>query len=64
MPRMDNTGPSGAGPMTGGGRGMCVTDEPGRIRRFLGRGMGLGRGLGRGRGRGAGMRGGRGGWMR
>lgn len=61
MPGMDKTGPGGAGPMTGAGRGICATDHEGVIRRFLGRGRGLGRGLGRGRGAGLGLRGG---WRR
>lgn len=38
MPRLDKTGPRGAGPMTGRGLGPC------------GRGMGYGRGYGRGMG--------------
>lgn len=41
MPGFDGTGPQGEGPLTGGARGQCVTDEPG----------------GRGRGRGPGWNG-------
>ncbi|MCL6628769.1 MAG: DUF5320 domain-containing protein [Armatimonadetes bacterium] len=28
MPGFDGTGPAGQGPMTGGGRGFCVTQAP------------------------------------
>lgn len=28
MPRFDGTGPTGAGPMTGGGRGYCAVRLP------------------------------------
>ena len=35
MPGYDGTGPRGAGPMTGGGRGFCAVPLGGR---FLGRG--------------------------
>ena len=45
MPGFDGTGPMGAGPMTGGGRGRC---NPA----YAGYGMGIGRGSGYGRGRG------------
>ncbi|MBN2190293.1 MAG: DUF5320 domain-containing protein [Candidatus Aureabacteria bacterium] len=56
MPGFDGTGPLGRGPMTGGGRGLCVLPE-GTFRgnagiRYFGRGFGYGRGFGRGRGRG------------
>ncbi|NLI70165.1 MAG: DUF5320 domain-containing protein [Firmicutes bacterium] len=57
MPGYDGTGPSGGGPMTGRGRGLCVT--PSRRRRafsprygpdrFYGRprlGLGMRRGMG------------------
>jgi hypothetical protein len=49
MPRFDGTGPMGAGPMTGGGRGFC---NPGGAAYgpSYGRGFGYGRGYGRGRG--------------
>ena len=58
MPGFDGTGPMGAGPMTGGGRGYCVTPV-GDVRspfggRSFGRG-GRGRGWGRGFGRGFGF---------
>ena len=58
MPRFDGTGPNGAGPMTGGGRGNCAlpagsTQRPVRSG-FFGRGRGWGRGFGRGWGRGFG----------
>ena len=51
MPGFDGTGPMGMGPMTGGGRGYCVTPEDGmamrpRGRRFFGRGGGRGAGRG------------------
>jgi len=51
MPGFDGTGPGGMGPMTGGGRGFCVSPAAGvrpgfAGRRFFGRG---GRGGGRGR---------------
>jgi len=42
MPRLDKTGPQGAGPMTGRGLGRC-----GGLRSGLGRCCGFGRGLGR-----------------
>lgn len=61
MPGFDRSGPMGAGPMTGGGRGFCnPATTPGprsfvggyvggsRIRCGLGRGRGWRRGLGRG----------------
>lgn len=65
MPGFSGTGPRGEGPMTGGGRGMCATDERGLIGRFVPGGMGFGRGYGhglraaardRGRGMGLGLR--------
>ena len=43
MPGFDGTGPRGSGPMTGGGRGYCVTPLSG-MRPRLGRGGGRGRG--------------------
>ena len=53
MPGMDGTGPAGYGPMTGGRRGRCVTDDvqiPPAARHGPGRGMGRGRGTGPGHG--------------
>jgi len=47
MPGFDGTGPMGMGPMTGGGRGFCVTPVAGMRPRFLG-GRFFGRGGGRG----------------
>ena len=65
MPGFDRTGPMGAGPMTGGARGLCnpATRETARayVGYGYGRGMGLRRGFrggygpGRGWGRGYGM---------
>lgn len=54
MPGFDGTGPAGAGPMTGGGRGYCGTGYG------YGYGYGYGRGYGRGLGYGAGWGRGRG----
>ena len=67
MPGFDQTGPRGAGPMTGGARGRCNQATAGNIPAFAGgygygRGLGLRRGfrggsdtgMGRGRGRGFG----------
>ena len=48
MPGFDGTGPAGMGPMTGGGRGACVTPAI-SVRPNFFRGRGLGRGMGRGR---------------
>lgn len=53
MPGYNGTGPTGAGPMTGRGRGSCNTDpDYGRplpdVPFGFGRGMGLGRCSGRG----------------
>ena len=57
MPGFDRSGPMGAGPMTGGRRGMCggAYGRPGNI--GYGYGYGAGRGLGfrRGHGRGRGV---------
>ncbi|MBW1669399.1 MAG: DUF5320 domain-containing protein [Deltaproteobacteria bacterium] len=53
MPGFDGTGPMGAGPMTGGGRGFCNPYWAG-----YGRGFGWGRGFGRGFGYGRSFRGG------
>jgi len=55
MPRGDGTGPLGQGPMTGRGRGYCITDAARTVSGFLRRGRGLGRGLGSGRGQGRGL---------
>ena len=49
MPRFDQTGPMGAGPMTGGARGRCNPATAGTIPAFAG-GYGYGRGLGLRRG--------------
>lgn len=57
MPNFNGTGPTGAGPMTGHGRGTCATDDRTVIQRFFGGAFGFGRGrrgAGRGFGRGAG----------
>lgn len=68
MPGFDRTGPAGEGEMTGRGRGMCATDEPETVGRFLRRDLWFGRGLrrgapwGRGAGRGLGLGRGRGWW--
>jgi hypothetical protein len=63
MPGFDGTGPMGAGPMTGGGWGLCNPSGRsyawsgfGRGRGFRG-GYGPGFGRGRGYGRGFGLRG-------
>lgn len=66
MPGFDRTGPSGMGPMTGGGRGYCNPSQsaygpspawgPGYSGAGYGRGSGRGRGFGRGYGRGFGWR--------
>jgi len=42
MPGFDGTGPNGAGPMTGGARGLCATQIPGTGRNY-GRPAGAGR---------------------
>jgi hypothetical protein len=42
MPRRDGTGPMGAGPMTGRGRGVCTGVKLGRQRAGLGFGCRLG----------------------
>ena len=65
MPGFDRTGPQGAGPMTGGARGLCnpgATNYGPQFGRGFGYGRGFGRGLGfrRGFGRGMGMGYGRG----
>jgi len=59
MPGVDRSGPMGAGPMTGGRRGLCgragVPVEPVYGRGYgYGRGMGFRRGFGRGPGYGFG----------
>ena len=65
MPGLDRQGPKGAGPMTGGRRGLCANTalrfgSPVSVGSGYGRGLGLGRGFrggfGSGRGRGAGFR--------
>jgi len=54
MPGFNGTGPAGAGPMTGGGRGYCTGVDsgfqPGYGRQGFGRGYGAGRGRGYRRG--------------
>ena len=55
MPGFDGTGPMGAGPMTGGSRGLCNPAYAG-YGPVYGRGAGYGRGYGRGWGRGPGFR--------
>ena len=50
MPGFDRSGPLGAGPMTGGRRGLCNTGNIAYMPRYLfgwgpGRGMGFGRGF-------------------
>jgi hypothetical protein len=67
MPGFDRSGPMGAGPMTGGRRGLCNPANTGygtRSSRSFGfeRGMGLGRGFRGGFGRGMGRAFGRRGW--
>ncbi|MCE5202945.1 MAG: DUF5320 domain-containing protein [Actinomycetia bacterium] len=62
MPGLDGTGPAGQGPMTGGGRGTCVTDDETVVARIKRRTVTLGRGrggAGRGLGFGFGLGGGR-----
>ncbi|MEW6665837.1 MAG: DUF5320 domain-containing protein [Thermodesulfobacteriota bacterium] len=49
MPGFDGTGPMGAGPMTGGGRGFCNPAYAGYGARYGG-GFSYGPGYGRGRG--------------
>ena len=48
MPGYNRTGPMGAGPMTGRGRGFCGQTDPGFTKRLPGA-TGFGRGMGRGR---------------
>ena len=60
MPGLNRTGPMGAGPMTGGGRGLCNPATASGARAFTGSygyggGLGLRRGFRGGFGRGAGM---------
>jgi hypothetical protein len=59
MPGFDRSGPMGAGPATGGGRGFCVNASAGYETRFFGN-YGSGGGMGYGRG----FRGGHGPGMR
>lgn len=55
MPGFNGTGPNGAGPMTGGARGLCNPASPG-YSPGINRGYNYGRGFGFGRGfRGAGV---------
>ena len=60
MPGLNRTGPMGAGPMTGGGRGLCNPATAASARASTGSygyggGLGLRRGFRGGYGRGAGM---------
>lgn len=48
MPNMDGTGPLGEGPMTGFGRGKCLTDDKNNFSRFNYPGAGRKRGYGLG----------------
>lgn len=48
MPGFDGTGPAGAGPMTGGGRGYCSSGYGYRCNWGYGRGYGRGLGYGAG----------------
>ena len=66
MPGFDRSGPTGAGPMTGGARGFCNSPASGYARPY-GRGMGFGRGVRGGYGAAMGMKRGIGrsfGWCR
>ena len=54
MPGFNGTGPMGAGPMTGGGRGYCNPYGRSYGGRSFGGGRGFGRGFGAGYGRGRG----------
>ena len=67
MPGFDRSGPMGAGPMSGGRRGLCNPTNTGYGTRSagyvgFGRGMGLGRGFRGGFNRGMGRASGRRGW--
>ncbi len=58
MPGLDRTGPAGAGPMTGGRRGLCARTGTAYVAPAYGthgRGLAFRRGFGRGRGRGYGF---------
>ena len=50
MPGFNRTGPMGAGPMTGGGRGYCAGADSGSQPVYGQRGFGRGQGAGRGQG--------------
>jgi hypothetical protein len=50
MPGFNGTGPMGAGPMTGGGRGYCTGGGVGFQQGYGRQGFGRGRGRGYGRG--------------
>ena len=58
MPGFDRTGPMGAGPMTGGARGLCNPATAGAVRAYGGYAGGYGYGYGRGMGFRRGFRGG------
>ena len=50
MPGFNGTGPMGAGPMTGGGRGYCTGADSGFQPNYGQQGSGRGQGAGRGQG--------------
>ena len=49
MPGFDRSGPAGAGPMTGGRRGLCNPNTAASVPQGYGAGFGRGYGMGRGR---------------
>jgi hypothetical protein len=51
MPRLDKTGPSGQGPLTGRGFGECNQEGAKSFSYGRGRGRGMGRGMSRNNGR-------------
>lgn len=55
MPGGDKTGPMGNGPMTGWGKGICLTDRSTSVGKGIRSGVGRGTGRGKGFGPGAGM---------
>ena len=65
MPGFNGTGPMGEGPMTGGGRGYCISSDRGNVQGGYRGNQGspdFGRSFGRGFGRGFGRRRGMGGY--